>query len=242
MKKENNRIDSNSVDRSYLCALISFIASAICIYMIIWQRGVLGDGGYTILTGDLRENYIPAIRNLCRDILNGESIFYSWNISLGMNTSLYNAYYAYNPFNVLYLFFYGKNDNAFVIFLIVLKTGLGACFFCRYICRQFDIKNIWGIVISICYSLCAFNVIFNTHNIIWLDAIFILPVVFEGVDRVIEDNGFVRLVCGYAYIFAFQFYMGYMIGVASSIYFLLRFLVGNSDKEWKLRLIILPQS
>ena len=78
-------------------AVISFLIAAFTMYIILWNRGVMHDGNLCAIVGDLRENYLPAIRNLCRDIKNGESLFFSWNIALGMNTTMYNAYYAYNP-------------------------------------------------------------------------------------------------------------------------------------------------
>ena len=82
--------------------LISFAVGAVCMYMILSYAGVLRTGKYCILEGDLFEIYVPVIRNFCRNIMSGQSIYYSWNNSLGMNTAVMLSFYgAYNPFNIL---------------------------------------------------------------------------------------------------------------------------------------------
>ena len=55
-------------------SIISFVASSLCMYMILAYAGVMNGGANTLLNGDLLSIYIPAIRNLCRDIVNGSSL------------------------------------------------------------------------------------------------------------------------------------------------------------------------
>jgi len=220
---------------------LSFLLAAACMYIILINLNMAGSGEFCILFGDLRENYIPAIRNLCRDIMNGESIFYSWNTSMGMNTSLYNAYYAINPFNLLYLLFYNGDDAAITVAIVVIKTGLASSCFYRYIRKSHGICRDWGIVASLFYSLCAFQVSYNSTNIIWLDAMFVLPLVFLGIDRLYSEGKIGGLILWYAYIFTTQFYMGYMIGGISCLYFALKLLVLKRDEESKHKIRLLSK-
>lgn len=209
----NKRID--------VYAVISFLIAAFTMYIVLWNRGVMHNGNLCAIVGDLRENYLPAIRNLCRDIKNGESLSFSWNIALGMNTTMYNAYYAYNPFNLLFLIPGPWSDESILLLIIIVKTGLTSLCFYEYIKTSHGINNIWGSVFAVFYSLCAYQVIFNTMNIIWLDAMFVLPMVFKSIDELLREYKVRSLIFWYSYIFIVQFYMGYMIGIISGMYFLL---------------------
>ena len=151
--------------------LISFVIASLCMFLTLSYMGVLSTGDYSLIYGDLFMNYIPAIKNLCRDILNGESVGFSWNIGLGMNTTMYNAYYAYNPFNVLYLFC--DKTEIITAIIIILKTGIAAMCFRIYVDEIHDIKDMRGVVFSVYSSMCAFQVVFNTVNIIWFFLIYI---------------------------------------------------------------------
>ncbi len=214
--------------------IISFLLASFCMLMVLWNMGVLWRGDNSLIEGDLMENYIPAIKALCRDIINRESIWYSWNIGMGMNTSLYNAYYAYNPFNILYLIFYNSYDNAVTIAIIVIKTGTSALCFHLFVSEAHGVKSPWAIVFSILYSMCAFQVSYNITNIIWLDAMFVLPVVFLGINRMISEGEYRLLLFGYTYIFVFQFYMGYMIGIISFIYLCINLINDAFDENKRL--------
>jgi len=230
MKSNLREIDKNiyEIYKQIIPYFITFGLSAICMYIILARLGYSNHGKYTLAFGDLRDNYIPAIRMLCRDILNGESIYFSWNTAMGMNTSMYNAYYAYNPFNVLYLMFYNSDVGSITLIIIVVKTGLTAMSFFHYTQHGICIKNVWCIVFSLLYSLCSFQVAYNTTNTIWLDAMFVLPMVLNCIDVLFENSKYASLIFWYTYIFITQFYMGYMIGIVSLCYFILK-LITNRD-------------
>ena len=202
-------------------AFLSFILSSIGMLFILQYNGVLFGASHALLYGDSLEIYVPAIKNLCRDILNHESIYYSWNTALGMNTSLYNAFYATSPFNIIYLIFFQADENAVTAAIIVLKTGLAAFCFSLFVREAYNVKGIYSVLFAISYSLCSYQISFNIINIIWLDAMFVIPMVFLNIVRIVESRKTFGLFFWYAYIFISQFYMGYMIGIVSSIFFVL---------------------
>lgn len=218
-------------NKEYL--VLSFILGFICMYIHLLFRGVANGGMYSLISGDMLENYIPAIRNLCRDIINGESTDYTWTMCLGMNTSLYNAYYAYNPFNILYLIFYNSDENLITLIMICIKTGLASASFYIWMSKARNNETAWTIVFALFYSMCAFQVSYNVMNIIWLDAMFILPLVFAGVLSLYKEGSWLGLSFCYAYIFTFQFYMGYIIGVASLLYFIFLVVIGKRAKDFR---------
>ncbi|MBO4845624.1 MAG: YfhO family protein [Lachnospiraceae bacterium] len=203
-------------------SLISFILSMTCMSMIIFVRGILSDGTYCIIDGDLFYQYLPAIKNMCRDVIRGESFDYSWNISLGLNTSLFNAYYSvYNPFNILFLLDGFLSDVQILEMIIILKTGIAALSFQVFLKNAHKIDDYSSVFFSILYSLCSFQVYYNIINIIWLDAMFVLPFILLGVRELFKTKRLTKLLLGFSYIFITQFYMGYVIGVFSFGYFIL---------------------
>ena len=201
---------------------ISFIVSAVCMYMILSYAGVLRTGKYCILEGDLFEIYVPVIRNFCRNILNGQSIYYSWNNSLGMNTSVMLSFYgAYNPFNILYLIFYKADPNVITALVVILKAGLAALTFQIFEKKVLKVDGLMSVVFSVLYALCSFQVAYGIVNIIWTDALYVLPLVFISLYILQNKGNPIPLTLCYAYIFAVQPYMGFVVGVFSFIYFII---------------------
>ncbi len=200
-------------------SLLSIVLSSVGMYLALYKAGVTGMGRNTLVNGDMLSIYIPAIKNLCRDIAQGESIYYAWNTCMGMNTSLYNAFYALSPFNIFY--FGGGDIYKITIWLIVLRTGLAALGFQLFVTKAHKVSGMVSVVLSICYSMCSFQMAYNTTNTIWMDAMFVLPLVFLHIYYLVEDNKYIGIIFWYIYIFISQFYMGYMIGVISGIYFIM---------------------
>lgn len=198
---------------------VSFALSSFCMILIMQISGYLIGGDRSLISGDLMQQYIPAIKNSLRTLLSSNKTGFYWNLSMGMNSSLFDAYYStYNPFNLLYLFDGIIDDNCITIILIVLKTGLAAISFHYFVYRIYHVTGVMAIAFSLCYSLSAFQTTYNTVNIIWLDAMFILPMAFLGIHLLLENGNMAMLVVCYTYIFICQIYMGYVIGIGSFVY------------------------
>ncbi len=219
----NTRIITKIIEQTkkYSYSLISFIAGMLGMYIVLAYEGITITDRYTLINGDLLHIYIPAIQNICRDILNRESIYFAWDVCMGMNTSLYNAFYALSPFNALYLIFRNADIYDLTTAIILLKTGLASMAFQKFISKAQNVEGLVSVAFSICYSLCSFQLAYNTNNIIWLDAMFVLPFVFLYLHNLIDNDKITGLVFWYSYIFIAQFYMGYMIGIISALYFVL---------------------
>lgn len=212
------------IDCAFCFALASF-----AMLLLLLLTGFLPENGISLVKGDVMYNYIPAIRNLCRDIMNGENVFYTWTYGLGTNTSLFNAYYSLSPFNALYLIFYNADVNLITAVCIILKTGLSAMCFCYFMNRTYSIRGIWVTVFSVFYSLCSFQVAFNVHNIIWLDAMYVLPLVCCMIKRLLDNGEWFWLTVWYAYVFVSNFYMGYMVGIAGTVFLILCIFINKTE-------------
>ena len=199
----------------------AFFAGCLFMYLFLSFSGLLTSGKYCMLSSDSLEIYVPNIREMCRNILNGENIYYSWSHSMGMNMSLSLAFYgAFNPFNLLYLIFFHADPNIITAVIVILKTGLAAMTFQLFSSRGLKITNFSSVFFALFYSMCSFQVSFDVVNFIWMDALYMFPLVFLSLYYLAEKGDFKPLCLCYAYLFITQFYMGYVTGIISTIFFI----------------------
>jgi len=134
-----------------------------------------------------------------------------------------------SPFNIIYILFDGFDIYDLTAYIVILKTGIAAACFQKFTEDAYKTSGIWSVVFSVCYAMCAYQLAYNTTNIIWQDAMFVLPMVFLNINRLMKTGSCYKLIFWYAYIFISQFYMGYMIALISFIYFALLLLKERID-------------
>lgn len=206
--------------------VVAFVLAVITMYVMLSYEEALSTGRFIVTKGDLLHQYVPFIKLFVRNILGGESLWQSWEVSLGANTSLCYAYYALSPFNVLYLIFYNVDEAIITGAVIILKTGFIAFCFQRFVSKTLKCDGVESIIFSLFYAMCSFHVLYNTINIAWMDALYMLPVICTLIVSLIKEGKWKGLVIAYAYLFVVQFYMAYIVGVFS-FFFLIIFLFCN---------------
>ena len=198
--------------------MITFALAALAMYLTLSFSQMLSNGIYIVMDADFIEQYIPYIKMFFRNLLAGEGLEYSWSNSLGMNTSLLYAYYVLSPFNLLYLIFWGVEENIITAVIIILKTGLCAYTFHYFLKKVMKCNGVETILFSLMYALCSFTMLYGSTYNSWLEGVYMLPLIFVFVYELFEDGKIYKLVIAYAFLFATQFYMGYMVGVFSFVF------------------------
>ncbi len=211
--------------------MISFVLGATAMYVMLSYAQMLTTGKYIILAGDSLQIYAANMRMLIDNIINGENPWFSFSMSMGLNTALSLAFQMMSPFNILYLIFYDKDFNVITAAVIVLKTGLAAAMFQIFASKVLKAKGIHSILFSVFYGMCAFSVIYGVFNFMWLDGVYALPVVALAVYKAVKEGKFSLLTFSYAYIFIVQFYQGYMIGIFSLMYFVLLLVLFKKEER-----------
>ena len=201
--------------------IISFALGMLAMYLMLSYSQMLSTGKYVIIGGDAMEIYVPNIRMFVRSILNGESIWYSFSTSMGYNTALSAAYELFSPFNLLFLLFPKADVNIILAAVIILKVGLAAMCFQLFVSRALDLRGVESVVFSVFYSMCGYVVVYCVTNFMWLDGVYMLPVVAWAVHHAVHKKKYLCLCLAYTYIFVVQFYMGYVLGFFSVFYFFL---------------------
>ena len=197
--------------------ILSFIIPCVLMILLYLSVGVIG-GNKNILTVDLADQYI-AFFNALKNILSGTiNPFFSFSKTLGGNLFGIITYYLISPFNIIVLLF-NKTDLPIAILIInILKISFAGLTSYIYFNKTFKNNNITSLTFSIIYSIMAYNIVYS-QNIMWLDGVILLPIVFLGIDKLIEKKPTlfylsltISIICNY--------YIGYMTCIASMIYFI----------------------
>ena len=196
--------------------------TAVLYLLILFFSNILGYGNHTILSGDLYQQYIAFIHSFLDALFGKRDFWYSFSLFYGSGTASTYAYYCLSPFNLLYLLPF--SDSAVTIVLILCKLSLAAALFNTYIQHSLKQTSAYTILFSVAYALSTYAIGFEL-NIMWLDALYILPVLMIFLIRFTEGYSLLPLVIIYAYLFLSNFYMGYIVGIFSALCFLALMLI-----------------
>ena len=139
-----------------------------------------------ILISDLYYEYIP-FYNYFRDaILSGRSILSSFSFTMGQNVIGILAYYCLSPLNILLLFSNSYNIAYFIKALIIIKILL--CSLTMSIYLKGKTSDLKVVMFSLIYALTSYNILY-AFNVMWLDVVYLLPLVILGLENFINGKG-----------------------------------------------------
>ncbi len=196
---------------------LSFLIPCILMILLYLTVGVIG-GEKSILTVDLADQYV-AFFNALKNILSGTiSPFYSFSKTLGGNMLGIITYYLMSPFNLIIVLFDRINIPTAILIINILKISFAGLTSYIYFDKTFKNNKLTSLTFSIIYSMMAYNIVYS-QNIMWLDGVILLPIIFLGIDKLIENKPklfyislTISIICNY--------YIGYMSCIASLIYFI----------------------
>ena len=209
---------SRLIDKKKLFPLYSAVFTAVIFLIVLALNNICGYGNNTILSGDLFSQYSAFIQSFINTIKGNGSFYYSFSVFLGNPVTASYAYYCLSPFNLLYLLPV-ISVSAMTLIIIMLKLSLAAAAFQFYLNRGLKEKSPFTIFFGTAYALCAFAVSMFVH-IMWLDALYTLPILLLLIIRFVKGSSFLPLVPAYAYLFLTNFYMGYITGIFSALCFI----------------------
>ena len=177
-------------------------------------------GPNSVMTGDLNSQYIPFYAHFYDAVREGGSLFYADDLGLGGGAFALFAYYFASPFAWLYLIVAPEFYGQLCCIVYAAKVILAAAAFCFYLERRWGGENgkaLW-LPLCWCYGLMGYAVAY-AQNVLWLDAVLLLPLVCAGIDRLLAGKGAVGFCLALAAAILTNFYMGYMLCIFSVLYF-----------------------
>ena len=191
------------------------------IYLAIAKIAPFGEN--SILKSDLYKQYAEFLAYY-KDVLTGKgSLFMSWNMGMGNNFYTTFAYYLVSPLNLLVVFFSKENINTFVIITTLLKLILIYNSMLLFLEYRFKNKSRSAILFALAYTFSTYTIQYLFH-IMWLDAIYMLPLMCIGIEKYLKNNKISTFIIISALNMLFNYYLGFITILFSGIYFIVRLL------------------
>ncbi|MBU5365281.1 YfhO family protein [Enterococcus devriesei] len=219
-------------NRWYLLA--SFLLPVLLMVIVYLTIGIYPGSSRSVLASDAFSqfsNFHASFRNM---LLGKQGFFYNWNASLGLNYLSLVSYYLGGFFTPLVIFFPNQLMPDALYFLTLLKIGSAGLAFWFYAKGSFKLPNWSRVALSVSYALMSFTIA-HSEIIMWLDAFVYLPLIIWGINRVMDLKKPTVLFVSYLMLFLTSFYMGFMIGIFSVLYFIARLL--TNWKVYKKRIL-----
>ncbi len=178
----------------------------------------------SILISDLSSQYYHFLYKFI-EIINGNgNLFYTFDFGLG--TSMYSifVYYLMSLSNIFLFFFSVEKLYLYIVLIIIVKIGL--CGLTMYQFLKYHFKNNYLIIFSTSYALSTF-ILSNYFQIMWLDNYVLAPLVFLGIDKIIDkDKPLLYEITLFLSILN-NYYMGFILCLFSAIYYLYKCFIKN---------------
>ena len=215
-KKKIQLNKSKFTSNRYL--FFSFLSAIGVMLMIYLISGVFPFGGKTVLRMDLYHQYGPLFAELYDKVKNGSSLIYSWQSGLG--SCFLGNYFNYlsSPVAAIIMFFSHENIPEAIGIMVLIKAGLASAAFTYYLKKSQHNHSVTTVIFGVLYAFCAYMLAYY-WNVMWLDAMVLLPIILLGIERIIR-NGFIwTYVLSLALSMFSNYYMSYMLCIFSVVYF-----------------------
>lgn len=211
---------------------LAFFLPVVLMYISYAIFGLYPFGEKSVLALDLNAQYVYYFEAL-RDAFWGDgSFFYSWSRNLSGGYMGIIGYYLASPFTLIPMLLPEKWMLTSLLIMILCKIGSAGVTFSLYLQKSKGMQPLHATIFSLCYALMAYMVI-QTIDPMWLDGLVMLPLVALGVEYLIDDGRKLNYIIPLAIMFVANFYIGYMIGIFTALYFIYYLFFGKEGKRGK---------
>ncbi len=175
-------------------------------------------GGNSVLVLDLNAQYVYFFEALRRAVYGDGSLLYSFSRNLGGEFVGIYAYYLASPLSYIVCLFPKANILEALYTIFVLKTGLSGLFCAIFIRRTCRVSKTACILASTAYALSGYAMVMQ-HNTMWIDCLFLLPLICLGVHSLIREKKFKLFTFTLALSILSNYYIGYMTCLFLVLYF-----------------------
>ncbi len=196
----------------------SFLFPFVILAAAFFSRAVFPIGDRNILTIDLYHQYAPFIVELREKLTSFSSLFYTWNGGLGTNFWSLFAYYLASPLNILIVLFPPAFLTEAILLLVLVKIGLAGTTFAAFLKGVRQMTGSAPVAFATMYALSGYTLAYF-WNIMWLDSLFLLPLVMLGLHRLVREKRFVLYVVSLAFVIYTNYYMAFFVCLFTVLYF-----------------------
>lgn len=204
--------------------LLAFFIPLISMILIFIGKEIYPFGDRSFLRTDLYHQYAPFFQELKDKLSNGESLFYTWDIGLGTNFTAIFAYYLSSPMNWFLLLCPSEYVIEFITYGIVLKMSLSSLTMTWYLNRHNHTSSIAAAFFGIFYGMSGYMAAYS-WNIMWLDCMLLLPVIFLGLERLVKEDKCFLYSISLGIAILSNYYIAIMICISLVIYFIIQMIL-----------------
>ena len=216
----NIRERSNRLYQENRRTLLAFALPALILFIGYMTRGIYPVHNRDVLTIDLYHQYAPFMAELQDKFKTGGSLLFSWSGGMGVNFLALFAYYLASPLNILIVLFPPSYLTEAIMILTLIKIGLAGSFFHIFLRGVWRQESLTTVAISILYALSSYNMAYS-WNIMWLDGIFLLPLIMLGMVQLIREKRCLLYTITLGLVIYSNYYIAFFIVLFTVFYFLL---------------------
>jgi len=226
--KDNKNVLINCLKSFFITMLIMVIL------LVVLKMAPFGISSFASMDANIQ--YLDFFGYLSNVLKGQDSISYTFNSTLGNTGVGLFSYYLSSPLNILILLFSKESYLTFFNITLVLKLAICSFTFAYYLQKRFknEIKNVLVILLSISYALMQYNIA-QSSNIMWIDGVYMLPMILLGVYKVINEKKINLLSISVGLSIIFNWYSAGVNCIFSFFWFLIEQLLLRIENGEKLK-------
>jgi|GEM_PF-1220285 len=233
LKKEKSKTNLRQPVSGTWAYIVAFMIPALLLTLLFAAEHVAPFGDRTLLTEDMRRQYVAFYAYYQQVASEGQNWFYSLRLGLGGGTFGMLTYYLMSPLLLILPLIPKRYFPEFVTCMVIIKCGM--CGLTSYLYLSHMIRRVrrrtW--LLSTSFALCTF-LMANCFNTMWTDAVIVLPVLLFCCENMMQKRTF-RWTAGYTLcvtlILAENYYIGYMCLLFTALWVLSLLIFGVQKKE-----------
>ncbi len=207
----------------------AFIIPVIIMYLLYLAMEIYPFGNGSVLVLDMNGQYVDFFKALQNYIHGDTSLLYSFSRALGGEFLGIYAYYIASPLSYIVGLFPNDRILEALLVILILKTGLCGLSFGYYLKKTTSVTNKIAVVtFSAMYALCAYAIVYQ-HNTMWIDAVFLLPLICYGIEELIKYGKYKLFIITLALCILSNVYIGFMVCIFVVLYFLFYYFAHNEN-------------
>ena len=207
-------------------------------FFLYFMLGYAPFGENSLAIWDANIQYLDFFAYL-KDVLAGKNdILYTFGKTLGGSNIAVFTYYLSSPLNLLVVFFEKASLHIFFHFLVAIKLSIAAFSFSYFLNKRFkkflykkSYSNFIIIGLSVSYALSQYCIA-QSSNIMWLEGVYMLPLILSSVYEMIHDKVTWKLSFFVGISILFNWYTGGINCLFSIIWFLFELALREADRKY----------
>ncbi|MDO4487553.1 MAG: YfhO family protein [Eubacteriales bacterium] len=203
-----------------LMYLAAFFIPVFVVVLIYAASSVWPLGEQCFLKTDMYHQYAPFMQELRNKLQNGGSLFYTWNVGMGVNFTAIYAYYLASPVNWLVGLVSSKYVIEFMMLTVIVKIGLASVAETWYLSKKSGKAELSAAVFGILYALSGYVCAYY-WNLMWLDCIVLFPLIIYGLEELVNERKMILYTVSLGICIFSNYYISIMICAFLVIYFVI---------------------